>query len=45
MSSRELGAFMRSIGQFATEEELQLMLQDVDIDGGWGIDACIETRV
>ena len=33
ITKEELGRVMRSLGQFAREEELQQMLHDVDIDG------------
>ncbi len=33
ITKEELGRVMRSLGQFAREEELQQMLRDVDIDG------------
>ncbi|XP_065201322.1 neo-calmodulin-like isoform X2 [Planococcus citri] len=33
ITKQELGRVMRSLGQFAREEELQQMLHDVDIDG------------
>ncbi|KAG8223443.1 hypothetical protein J437_LFUL008517, partial [Ladona fulva] len=33
ITQEELGRVMRSLGQFATEEELQQMLAEVDIDG------------
>ncbi|XP_046385332.1 neo-calmodulin-like [Ischnura elegans] len=33
ITQEELGRVMRSLGQFATEEELQQMLTEVDIDG------------
>ncbi|XP_050536078.1 neo-calmodulin-like [Daktulosphaira vitifoliae] len=33
ITKEELGRVMRSLGQFAREEELETMLQEVDIDG------------
>ncbi|XP_075218781.1 uncharacterized protein LOC142323260 isoform X2 [Lycorma delicatula] len=33
ITQEELGRVMRSLGQFAREEELQQMLQEIDIDG------------
>jgi Ca2+-binding protein (EF-Hand superfamily) len=33
ITQEELGRVMRSLGQFAREEELQQMLHEVDIDG------------
>ncbi|XP_050691227.1 neo-calmodulin-like [Eriocheir sinensis] len=33
ITKQELGQFMRNLGQFATEEELQVMLDEIDIDG------------
>lgn len=33
ITQEELGRVMRSLGQFAREEELQEMLKEVDIDG------------
>ncbi|XP_045115545.1 neo-calmodulin-like [Portunus trituberculatus] len=33
ITSHELGLFMRNLGQFATEEELRVMVDEVDIDG------------
>lgn len=33
ITKQELGRVMRSLGQFAREEELERMLQEVDIDG------------
>uniref|UniRef100_A0A1B6DGC7 EF-hand domain-containing protein n=1 Tax=Clastoptera arizonana TaxID=38151 RepID=A0A1B6DGC7_9HEMI len=33
ITQEELGRVMRSLGQFAREEELQQMIQEVDIDG------------
>jgi len=33
ITKEELGRVMRSLGQFAREEELEMMLQEVDIDG------------
>lgn len=33
ITKQELGRVMRSLGQFAREEELETMLQEVDIDG------------
>lgn len=33
ITKAELGRVMRSLGQFAREEELETMLQEVDIDG------------
>lgn len=35
ITKEELGRVMRSLGQFAREEELETMLQEVDIDGTW----------
>ena len=33
ITTAELGNVMKSLGQFATSEELEEMLQEVDIDG------------
>ncbi|XP_037805198.1 calmodulin-beta-like [Penaeus monodon] len=33
ITKQELGRFMRNLGQFATEEELRTMLDEIDIDG------------
>lgn len=33
ITKEELGRVMRSLGQFATEEELQQMLKEIDFDG------------
>ncbi|KAB7503159.1 Calmodulin [Armadillidium nasatum] len=33
IDKQELGRVMRSLGQFATEEELREMLDEIDIDG------------
>ncbi|KAK8719786.1 hypothetical protein OTU49_013771, partial [Cherax quadricarinatus] len=33
ITKQELGQFMRNLGQFATEEELRVMLDEIDIDG------------
>ncbi|XP_071533134.1 neo-calmodulin-like [Panulirus ornatus] len=33
ITKQELGQFMRNLGQFATEEELRMMLDEIDIDG------------
>lgn len=35
ITQEELGRVMRSLGQFAREEELQQMLHEVDIDGNY----------
>ncbi|XP_069937001.1 uncharacterized protein [Cherax quadricarinatus] len=32
ITKQELGQFMRNLGQFATEEELRVMLDEIDID-------------
>lgn len=41
ITQEELGRVMRSLGQFAREEELQQMLHEVDIDGTVSIYSCI----
>lgn len=33
ITKEELGMVMRALGQFATTDELQQMLQEVDVDG------------
>jgi Ca2+-binding EF-hand superfamily protein len=35
ITQEELGRVMRSLGQFACERELQQMLREVDINGGY----------
>ena len=39
ISSKELGVAMRSLGQNPTEQELQDMVNEVDIDGSGTIDS------
>lgn len=33
ITKEELGSVMRSLGQFASQDELQQMLEEIDIDG------------
>lgn len=41
ITKQELGQFMRNLGQFATEEELRVMLDEIDIDGEcWRVFLC-----
>lgn len=44
ITQEELGRVMRSLGQFAREEELQQMLHEVDIDGNYS-EHCLDQMV
>ena len=42
ITTRELGAIMRSLGQNPTETELQDMVNEVDYDGKWSTRAIFQ---